>query len=137
AGTYDGTNAKIYINGVLEATITSTGHFPLDYGTRPVFFGTTDETFNGKLTGELDEVSIYNRALSASEIQAINNAGANGKCKGLDLGVTSGHAGIPTANQNVTYNLSVTNVGNVKTTSTITVTDTLPTGTTYVSTGAR
>jgi hypothetical protein len=31
--------------------------------------------------GEIDEVSIYNRALSASEIQLINNAGGAGKCK--------------------------------------------------------
>jgi hypothetical protein len=31
--------------------------------------------------GSLDEVEVYNRALSASEIQAIYNAGSAGKCK--------------------------------------------------------
>jgi hypothetical protein len=31
--------------------------------------------------GLIDEVSIYNRALSAEEIQAIFNAGSAGKCK--------------------------------------------------------
>jgi len=37
---------------------------------------TTENTFNGLL----DEVSLYNRALSASEIQAIYVAGSGGKC---------------------------------------------------------
>jgi hypothetical protein len=31
--------------------------------------------------GQIDEVEIFNRALSASEIQAIDNAGSAGKCK--------------------------------------------------------
>ena len=31
--------------------------------------------------GPIDEVEIFNRALSASEIQAIDNAGSAGKCK--------------------------------------------------------
>jgi len=30
--------------------------------------------------GELDELALYNRALSGIEVQAIHNAGANGKC---------------------------------------------------------
>src|SRR5207237_30891 len=34
-----------------------------------------------KLKGNLDEVSIYNRALSASEIASIYGAGSAGKCK--------------------------------------------------------
>ena len=33
------------------------------------------------MAGLIDEVGIYNRALSASEIQAIFNAGSAGKCK--------------------------------------------------------
>jgi hypothetical protein len=37
------------------------------------------------LDGLMDEVEIYNRALSASEIQAIFNAGSAGKCKGILL----------------------------------------------------
>src|SRR5574340_860172 len=32
------------------------------------------------LNGEIDEVSIYNRALTAAEIQAILAAGSAGKC---------------------------------------------------------
>jgi N-acetylneuraminic acid mutarotase len=36
----------------------------------------------GGFVGIIDEVEIYTRALSPAEIQAIYNAGSNGKCKG-------------------------------------------------------
>jgi len=37
-----------------------------------------------KLNGSIDEVAIFNRALSASEIQAVFNAGSAGMCKQFD-----------------------------------------------------
>jgi len=37
----------------------------------------------GDWVGSIDEVSVYNRALTASEIQAIFNAGSAGKCKAV------------------------------------------------------
>ena len=37
--------------------------------------------WDGKLNGQLDEVSLYNRALTTTEINAIYAAGAAGKCK--------------------------------------------------------
>lgn len=78
-GTYDGTAVKLYVNGSLEgqAAVSVT----VDYGTRPVFIGTSGETvFDGKLNGIVDEASIYNRALSASEIATLYGAGSAGKC---------------------------------------------------------
>lgn len=78
-GSYDGSAVRLYVNGVLEDQRLAS--FPLNYGTRPVFIGSTEEPYNGRLKGVVDEVSIYNRALSASEIQAIYNAGSAGKCK--------------------------------------------------------
>ena len=42
--------------------------------------GFADFQYYGPYNGLLDEVSIYNRALSAGEIQAIYNAGSAGKC---------------------------------------------------------
>ena len=79
-GTYDaGTGySSIYVNGVQEAS-TYAG-FPLDYGTRPIFIGTTGEAYDAPLGGTVDEVSIYNRALTAAEIQSLYNAGSAGKC---------------------------------------------------------
>lgn len=78
AGTFDGVQSKIWVNGVAEMTVIP--GFQLDFGTRPVFIGTTGESFDAKLAGIIDEPSIYNRALSASEILGLYNAGSAGKC---------------------------------------------------------
>jgi len=79
-GTYDGNKATIWVNGVAEAS--NIAGFALDYGTRPVFIGTTGEPapYVDMLAGIIDEASIYNRALSTNEIAAIYNAGSAGKC---------------------------------------------------------
>jgi hypothetical protein len=78
-GTYDGSAVKVYVNGILEgqALVSLT----IDYGTRPLFIGTSGETvFDGKLNGIVDEASIYNRALDASEVADLHAAGTAGKC---------------------------------------------------------
>ena len=78
-GTYDGSAVKLYVNGALEGQAAVSVN--VDYGTRPVFIGTSGETvFDGKLNGIVDEASIYNRALDASEVAALYGAGAAGKC---------------------------------------------------------
>ena len=78
-GTYNGSHVRIYVNGVLEGQAAVSVN--VDYGTRPVFIGTSGETvFDGKLNGIVDEASIYNRALDAAEIAALYAAGAAGKC---------------------------------------------------------
>ncbi|UCD15472.1 MAG: DUF2341 domain-containing protein [Candidatus Omnitrophota bacterium] len=64
AGTYDGSNLKVYIDGKLLKTgaysqIPHTSSHPLTIGYA---------TFHTYLNGLLDEVAVYNRALSASEI---------------------------------------------------------------------
>jgi concanavalin A-like lectin/glucanase superfamily protein len=51
--------------------------FPLRIGTRSITFGTSDGWFKGGI----DEVEIFNRALSAGEILSIMQAGPAGKCK--------------------------------------------------------
>ncbi|HSU55756.1 MAG TPA: LamG-like jellyroll fold domain-containing protein, partial [Candidatus Dormibacteraeota bacterium] len=70
---------QIYVNGNLENQTSVS--FPQDYGTLPLYFGTSGESFwDRKLYGLLDEVSLYNRVLSSNEIAAIYVAGAAGKC---------------------------------------------------------
>lgn len=59
-GTYDGSAVRLYVNGVLEAE--TPANFPLNYGPRPVYIGTSGEGFDGRFKGQLDEVSIYGRA---------------------------------------------------------------------------
>jgi hypothetical protein len=80
AATYDGGQSILYVNGVAEAS--ATPGFALDYDTTPVFIGTsgTWPPYLSMFGGVIDEVSIYNRALSANEITAIYNAGTGGKC---------------------------------------------------------
>ncbi|MDD4931512.1 MAG: LamG domain-containing protein, partial [Candidatus Colwellbacteria bacterium] len=71
--TYDGSLMKSYINGILDTSTTKTGNFSsfsnLYFG-YPVPNG-ENYTFNGII----DDVRIYSRSLSLSEIQSIYNAG--------------------------------------------------------------
>jgi hypothetical protein len=82
AGVRGSNFTQIYVNGQLERQTNVA--FPQDYGNLPVFFGSSGQSFwDHKLKGNLDEVSLYNRALSSNEIASIYAAGAGGKCKGL------------------------------------------------------
>ena len=80
AATYDGNQSILYVNGAAEAS--ATAGFALDYDTTPLFIGTTGTwaPYLNMMGGMIDEVSLYNRALSAGEIAAIYNAGSAGKC---------------------------------------------------------
>lgn len=81
--TYDGSTVKIYINGVLQVEAAySLGIFQ---GTDAVGIGAsvgggTPNQFLSPFGGKIDEISLYNRALSAGEVQALYNAGSAGKC---------------------------------------------------------
>lgn len=69
--TYDGSNALMYINGALKAS--SLG-FPNDGVTNSAVYIGQRSGGGQAFTGLLDDVRIYNRALSAVEIQALYNA---------------------------------------------------------------
>jgi hypothetical protein len=79
ASTFDGTTLKIYINGSLAAISPGTlgPSFPVPFKMGDL--GTCG-SFGTGFVGLLDEVSLYNRALTAEEIQAIYSAGSAGKC---------------------------------------------------------
>lgn len=66
-GVINGTVTKIYKNGVLRDTDLLSGYnIVMGDGTAPLRIGTRD--FNSFFQGSIDEVKIYNRALSDSEI---------------------------------------------------------------------
>ena len=67
ATTYDGTNVRLYVNGTLEGTAISAGSIPASSG--PLSLG-GNSIWSEWFRGELDDVRIYNRTLSVSEIQA-------------------------------------------------------------------
>jgi|GEM_PF-619849 len=96
AGTFDGTNFRLYVNGVLTATQAGTlgpvNSVPLEIGgsgTCPMF------------AGLIDELSIYDRALSSDEVAAIYSAGTFGKCKPVTWELT----GVGVSNTNAVLNL--------------------------------
>jgi hypothetical protein len=66
-GTYDGTQIKLYINGSLEDTLASMG--PLFPSFSSLLFGQCpDPTANRFFNGKIDDIGIWNRALTQQEI---------------------------------------------------------------------
>ncbi|HTL56951.1 MAG TPA: LamG-like jellyroll fold domain-containing protein [Candidatus Limnocylindrales bacterium] len=77
AMTYDGSALKLFVNGNLDGSLPVTG--PITVSDMPLLIGGHAEgpwNFNGVV----DEVSLYNRALSSSEIQSIYDSDSAGKC---------------------------------------------------------
>jgi len=75
--TYDGAALRMYVNGKLDGSLAVTG--TIVPTANPLAIGAY--TFGPwNLIGRVDEVSLYNRALLADEIQAIYTAGSAGKC---------------------------------------------------------
>ena len=68
-GVYDGANARLYVNGTQVATAAVSGF--VANSSQPLRFGATGRsgTIN-YFNGDLDEVAIFNRALSAAEISS-------------------------------------------------------------------
>jgi hypothetical protein len=79
AATKSGSNVCFFIDGIGEpATILpGTFHYSTDAG-----IGATGDGYE-PFEGKIDELSVYDRALSSAEIQAIYNAGSEGKCLSL------------------------------------------------------
>lgn len=71
--THDGTNVKLYLNGSLVQTNVSPGlltfnNLPMWFGARP-YAGNNSSWYNGKL----DDIAIWNRALTAQEVMDVYN----------------------------------------------------------------
>ena len=68
AATYDGTNMRLYVNGALVRSVARTGTIRTSGGALRIG---GNQTWGGEwFAGLIDEVRVYNRALSASEIQS-------------------------------------------------------------------
>ncbi len=103
AATYDGSTVRGYVNGA--QVLTQAVALQLGSRNADVFVGAYP---NGvfALDGKVDELSIYNRALSAAEVQAIYQAGSAGKTTPT-LAVT----GVSPANGSTLGGTSVTITG--------------------------
>lgn len=71
--TYDGANVKVYQNGILRQTTPVVG--VIDYGTsKDLSIGSDSPYFNKEnFNGLIDDVRIYNRALTSNEVVRIYN----------------------------------------------------------------
>jgi len=117
---------QLYVNGKLEAQ--TNVNFQQNYGNLPLYFGTSGESYyDCKFGGLLDEVTLYNRALTSTEIAAIYAAGSAGKCRSLAASSTA---------LSLSTNLAVYGAP-VTFTSTVTGSSPAPTGTVAFMDGAN
>jgi hypothetical protein len=84
AGTFDGAAVRLYVDGkqVGEGTPAA---FNINYnlpGGNDLLIGNYFWPGAWGFTGSINEISIYNRALSASDIETIYDSGSNGKSAG-------------------------------------------------------
>jgi hypothetical protein len=69
-GVRDGSVLRVYLDGILDAS----GAFavgPLATVAQPLFIGESPGNSDGAVTGAVDELHIYARALSAAEVEAL------------------------------------------------------------------
>ncbi len=69
--TYDGANLRLYVNGTQAATKAATG--AIQSVANPLWIG-GNQPWGEYFTGLIDEARVYNRALTASEVQSDMNA---------------------------------------------------------------
>ena len=70
AGTYDGVQMRIYIDGQLNNTLPVTG--VIQDTPNPIIVGTS-QFWPRAFDGKIDEVKVYNRSLSADEVAGLYN----------------------------------------------------------------
>lgn len=87
-GTYDGNILRLYINGSLTSSNSNVSG-NVSTNTEPLLIG-RGETGGRHWTGDIDQVMLFNRVLSASEIEDIYNEQLAG---GLFTGDTNGLVG--------------------------------------------
>jgi hypothetical protein len=87
-GTYNGTTATLYVNGISAGTASVTGSANT---TRPLGIGATDAggTWAGYFPGSIDEVALFASALSQSRVQAHYLLGRSYQDTVLDSGPVS------------------------------------------------
>ena len=101
-----GSSVVFYVDGASEAALTY--NITFDFSTSLVI-GAVNDTLDASFLGLIDELSIYNRALSAGEIQSIYDADSAGKCPLVPISIGPS-GGFFTNTINVTISGPPTNV---------------------------
>jgi LruC domain-containing protein len=87
AATFDGATVRLFVDGAEVAALASTLPIAYDSGNVPLVIG--DDINSGSLSnirwrGAVDEVALYDRALSAAELAALAAARGQATCVGTD-----------------------------------------------------
>jgi len=129
-GTYDGSNQRLYINGVQRATAALTG--AINVNANNLTFGSWNgsQEFYG---GAIDEVAVYAAALSAAQALAHYNAGNGGAPPAqVQLNVTKGGTGSGTVTSTPSgINCGATCSASFNTGTSVTLTATASSGSTF------
>ncbi|HEY9172717.1 MAG TPA: LamG-like jellyroll fold domain-containing protein, partial [Verrucomicrobiae bacterium] len=130
AFTYDQNAEVLYFNGLPVVTNVIGPRAMVNSASRLRISG--DDNGNVCFDGWIDDVRIYNRALSAAEIAQLHTAGG-GLCLATDLKIAMTAAPQPgVVGSNLVFTLTVTNAGPGEA-SNVTVTDPLPASMAFVS----
>ena len=74
--TYDGSSTvRLYIDGNSVATKTTSGALPDKAGTQPLRVGANSLSLNGFFVGAVDEVRVWNRQVSSTQVSSQYNSG--------------------------------------------------------------
>jgi hypothetical protein len=81
-GTYDGSTVRLYVDGSQIGSGTPASP-PIRYAANnpDLFIGSFEGQSSFDFTGNIDEVQVFNRALTGTEVASIFAAGSNGECK--------------------------------------------------------
>ena len=93
-------NARIYYNGVLQPSTSVPWTGGITYSGAELDLGRESDYGNRFFNGVIDEVAIYNRALSAQEVEALYQAGSGGShvswlSADPSAGTVAGHTSAP------------------------------------------
>ena len=120
-GTYDGSAAKIFIDGILLNSVYEV--YSLQNSSIPLNIGRETSGLGRYFNGKLDDIAIYNRALSASEVQQLYALGTVNYS--WSTGATTPSITVAPA-QSTSYTCTATNsAGSTTSSVSVTVADTL------------
>jgi fibronectin type 3 domain-containing protein len=111
AATYDGTTVRLYVNGTQVGSLAQSGTIAISG--IPVTIG-GDATYGQYFQGMIDEVRIYNTALSPAQIQSDMTTPLSGSFPAVSLTPTNVNFGLQNnGTTSAPMPISVTNKGNV------------------------
>jgi len=90
AGVYDGSHSRIYVDGVLDVENAVSGTIPVT--SQSLNIGRQAENGRWPFLGKMDEVRIYDRALSADEVRVLYDGDGTNAGAAWSVTVTSGKA---------------------------------------------